>query len=111
VDSEPRNRPAASLAFRGSVSTKYVDKEPRNCPALFRGSIPTGCVDLEPRNSKSRRSPRPSGQFIYPRRMRAGSGYPSERFAPLAEKQSRTALSDPASQASEEGYPDPAPDS
>ncbi len=32
-------------------------------------------------------------------------GYPSERFAPLAERQSRTALGNPASQAREEGYP------
>jgi len=55
------------------------------------------------------KSPTSLTQFTYPKRMRAGSGYPSERFAPLADKPSRTALSDPASQASEEGYPDPAP--
>ncbi len=38
-----------------------------------------------------------------------GVGYPSERFAPLAKRPSRTALGDPASQASEEGYPTPNP--
>ena len=36
-----------------------------------------------------------------------GAGAPSERFAPLAQPESRTAASDPARQASEEGAPAP----